>query len=115
MLNWDGILSRHRLNEFSPYAGVGELGNGGWSWVLSVGFGIGVALYLIELAIIFFARQNRPVLSVALIALTLVFTLFLSQYTLRAAVRMLYYASGLTFAGLLVTGRRTSEMNEGAG
>lgn len=95
LMGWADIAPGHRLNYFTPYAGIGELGNAGWPYVLFVGAVLGVALCYLDLSVGHFIRIGQQAVALLLLCLTLVLLLFLTQYNLRAGFRMVYYGSAV--------------------
>jgi len=95
LMGWADIAPGHRLNYFTPYAGIGELGNAGWPYVLFVGAVLGVALCYLDLSVGHFIQIGQQAVALLLLCLTVVLLLFLTQYNLRAGFRMVYYGSAV--------------------
>jgi hypothetical protein len=95
---WYDISSQFFLNKFTPYAGVGELGNVGWLAVVLFGIGIGLVLGWADGVV----RQNlaagHHVFAAAILGLSGLFALQMVQYTLRSSLRLLLYLVALEIA-----------------
>lgn len=115
---WYEIAGAHRLNTYTPYAGVGELQNVGWAATIVGCLVIGVVLGHLDARSKAWIRHGIPVVGLVLVAMAGLFTLMIVQYNLRTAARLLYYAVALDvttmawvwFRGLLrrQTGSETS-------
>jgi hypothetical protein len=95
IVGWYDIAPYHRLNAYTPTAGLGELGNAGWLSVILGSFIIGVVLAWIELRSRRLLIAGKQFFGLALITLSALFLLNFIQYNLRTAVRFLYYAFAL--------------------
>jgi hypothetical protein len=88
---WYEYADQMRINIYTPYAGVGELGNHGMGYVVVYFFIAGIILALGDRAVIRFMERGHGVLSLALVGLAGLFYLYSIQYNLRSSTRMLYY------------------------
>jgi hypothetical protein len=89
---WYDISDRMMLNPYTPYSGIGELGNVGWWAVVAFGVGIGVVLAWLEIAVRKNVNAGSHVYPAILLGISGLFALQLIQYTLRSGMRMLLYA-----------------------
>jgi len=102
LTNWYEIAPTLRLNEFTPFNAIGELGH----------FGLAVvALYFVALGLLFgltwrlrnsLRRRGAALFSVLVIGLTLLICLTATQYNLRSTTRLAYYLVFLTVGLKLV-------------
>lgn len=88
---WYEYADRMRINIYTPYAGVGELGNHGMAYVVIYFFVAGIILALGDRAVMRFMERGHGVLSLALVGLAGLFYLYSIQYNLRSSTRMLFY------------------------
>lgn len=95
---WYDIAPTMRLNVYTPYAGVGELANYGWAYLLVYFAAAGVLLGLLDLQAQRLLRDRLPILALAGVGLTALFVLYSIQYNLRPATRMLLYAMAAAVA-----------------
>jgi hypothetical protein len=114
---WYDVAPALRLNYFTPYGALGEMGNAGWLFVVVFAVALGLSLGFIQ-------RSGRyltgfPVLSawhLAAVGLTFLFVVQLTQYNLRSEMRLLYYALSidivLNVASILL-GSEWSKTGEG--
>jgi hypothetical protein len=96
---WYEYADRMRINIYTPYAGVGELGNHGMGYVIVYFFVAGIILALGDRAVMRFMERGHGVLSLALVGLAGLFYLYSIQYNLRSSTRMLFYG---ILAGILL-------------
>ncbi len=115
---WYDIASFHRLNAYTPAAGLGELANAGWVATVIVCLLIGATLAWLDVRSKLHTAKGRQMLGLAIVMVSSLFLLFFVQYNLRSAIRLLYYAlaldlvafAALTFRGVLASrSRRTPE------
>jgi hypothetical protein len=92
---WYEVAPYHRLNLYTPTAGLGELGNAGWVATIIVSFLIGFALAWIEIRSKTLLATGKQLIGLALITFSALFFLFFVQYNLRSAIRFLYYGLAL--------------------
>lgn len=105
MTDWPLIYRSLRINQFTPYSGLGELGNHGWPvlvvYMLAAGalFGVlsGVATRL--------GGVRSAVATIALTGLSALSVLNLMQYNLRSGTRLLWYGLALVALLWLTRGR----------
>lgn len=96
---WYEYADQMRINIYTPYAGIGELGNHGIGYVVAYCFIAGIILALGDRAVIRFMDRGHGVLSLALVGLAGLFYLYSIQYNLRSSTRMLLYGIA---AGILL-------------
>jgi hypothetical protein len=92
LAGWYDIAPYHRLNAYTPVAGLGELWNAGLLATAIVSLLLGAILAWLEIRAKRLLANGKQILSLVLIVLSTLFLPFFMQYNLRAAVRMLYYA-----------------------
>ena len=96
---WYEVADKHRLNIFTPYPALGELGNAGIRTVIVYYLFLGVFLSYLDSRIRFYLRSNRPGIPLAILGLCGLFVLLSLQYNLRSANRLLLYALIVDFGG----------------
>jgi len=89
---WYEIADRHRLNIYTPYPALGELGNAGTVAVVAYYAFVGVVLAYLGRRVRFYLATRRPLVPLALLGLVDLFVLYSLQYNLRSANRLLLYA-----------------------
>lgn len=104
---WYDISGSLRLNAYTPYSGVGELGNLGWPAVAGFWFGIGVVLQWLDGRCREMARAGMSMWAVAVVGMSGLFALSMCQYNVRNSQRNLLYTVALV-AALHLWGRRRS-------
>ena len=92
MAGWYQVAPQHRLNIYTPYAAVGELGNAGYGTVVVYFLAVGLLLALFDRRVRALLQDGRQAHALAIVGLIGLFCLFTVQYNLRASTRMLYYA-----------------------
>lgn len=110
-IGWYDVAPALRINTYTPFAGVGELGNHGILVAVLYFLTAGMILALFDRQIIRLLASNRQVLGLALIGLSVLFLLYSVQYNLRSSTRMLLY--GLLvymFLGLFFSLHSTKEV-----
>ena len=107
---WYDIANSHRLNAYTPTAGVGELGNAGWEITVFVCLLIGAALAYIDVRSKRLMARDKQLFGLALVLLSALFLLMLSQYNLRSATRMLYYAVAVDVLATTLISRARSKL-----
>lgn len=100
------IGASHRLNNVTPYAGVGELGNFGWVTVLGYFFFVGLLLGYFDRRVRVLLNNNRQIQALALCGLLGLFAIFSIQYQLRTCSRLLIYAIALDLIFRLLSRRK---------
>lgn len=108
---WYEIASSHRLNYFTPMAGIGELRNYGWSKLILFMLVTGAVLGYFEGRLAAMALAGRNLIGMAYIGLAAIFAFVSLSYNLRSSTRYLYYglAIDLVFRFALVLLRRRSD------
>ena len=95
---WHAIEPSHRLDAFSPYSTIGELGNYGLP-ILAVYFSVaGALLALLDSRARELIAGGQQLHGLALTALGLLFPVLSLQYQLRTDTRVLYF--GLVLLGV---------------
>jgi hypothetical protein len=92
---WYGISRTMRLNAFTPFSGIGEVGNVGWWAVVAVWVGIGVVLAWLDARCHRLMFAGNQVGVACIVGLAGMFAVASVQYNLRAAQRDLVYATVL--------------------
>ena len=95
---WYDIAQDMRINSYTPYAGVGELANSGTGYLVGYFLVVGLVLGVLDHQVQRLLRKGLPYLGLATVGLTGLFVLYIVQYNLRSATRMLLYAMLLGFA-----------------
>jgi hypothetical protein len=108
MAGWYQVAPQHRLNIYTPYAAVGELGNAGYATVIAYFAVVGLLLALLDRRVRALLRDGRQAHALAIVGLTGLFCLFTVQYNLRASTRMLYYAVAVDLLFVLIYKVRSS-------
>lgn len=106
MSGWYDIAPAHRLNEYTPFAGLGELANAGWGVTIACCMVIGAVLAYLDAQVKQLIERGLQMAALAIVGLSGLFLLFFVQYNLRAAGRMLYYAVALDLLAVLWLWRR---------
>ncbi|GGO79148.1 hypothetical protein [Nocardioides deserti] len=107
MAGWDEVVVSHRLNYYTPFSGVGELGAIGGLKLFMVACLVGVLLAVLDYFVHRSLRSSAILIPLICFGMACMFALFFSQYTVRASFRILYYALLLLLASSLF--KRTSE------
>jgi hypothetical protein len=89
---WYAIASAHRINLFTPYAALGELGNHGWLVLVGYCLVVGAILGHLDNSVRQLLAGGRQAYGLALLALAGLFMVISTQYNLRTATRLMYYA-----------------------
>jgi hypothetical protein len=98
LVGWYDVAPLHRLNDYTPYGAVGELGNAG-SWaVIGYFFVIGLIMAHLDRRVRSLLMNGRTAHALLIVGLVGLFCLFNQQYNLRQSTRMVYYALALDFA-----------------
>lgn len=92
---WYDISGQFLLNRYTPYAGIGELGDVGWLAVMLFGLGIGLVLGWAEGVVRRHLAVGNHVFAAAMLGLSGLFALQMVQYTLRSSMRLLLYLIAL--------------------
>ncbi|GAA1273073.1 hypothetical protein GCM10009609_40200 [Pseudonocardia aurantiaca] len=110
MTDWGRIGPLLRLNQYTPFSGIGELALHGWAALVGVLFTAALALSAMQRLAEKAPGAGRVLLQVAGIGLAALFVLDLLQYNLRAGVRVFYYYAALVAVvrvGAKLSQRRT--------
>lgn len=91
LTDWPVLSNRLRVNNYTPYSGLGELGAHGWLALLSYAALVGFALAIVHRIISGLPDRVRPTALVLSIALTVLFSIDMLQYNLRSATRLMWY------------------------
>ncbi len=92
---WYKIAGQHRLNPFTPFAGLGELGNSGWPILVGYCLAAGFVLAYLDQRMRTLLGRGQQLYGLALVGLGGLFVLLSTEYNLRSATRLLYYAVAL--------------------
>ena len=104
LAGWYDQAESLRINVYTPYAGVGELGNYGMGYVVSYFLVAGCLLALLDRTVIRLMVRGHGVMSLALVAMAGLFLLYSVQYNLRSSSRMLIYGVILAVAISFLSG-----------
>jgi hypothetical protein len=100
---WYEIARTLRLNQFTPYSAIGELGNYGPAVFAAVFAGIGLLLGVAQrLNDLLFREQLWKLVGVAALGLTFVFVIQFAQYNLRSNMRYLYLMLLIQIAAVVI-------------
>jgi hypothetical protein len=90
---WYEIAPTLRLNYFTPYGALGEVGNQGWIVALIFAFCLGLIFGVIQKIGAFLLANSRVGgFHMVSLGITFIFIVQFTQYNLRSEVRLLYYA-----------------------
>jgi hypothetical protein len=103
--DWYDWLPVLRLNFYTPYSAIGELGNYGWVVLVAVLAGVGCIAGYLDRRVRTLMGSGQHVVALALVGLAALFAVFCLQYDLRAASRMLLYAIVLDVAARIILPR----------
>jgi hypothetical protein len=103
---WHQIEPSHRLDQYSPYSTIGELGNYGLLILAAYYSLAGAVLALLDSRARELVAHRQPLLGLPLIALGFLFPILSLQYQLRTDTRILYY--GLVLVGIIAFLRRSA-------
>ncbi|MEJ2862450.1 hypothetical protein [Actinomycetospora flava] len=95
---WYDVASSVRINPYTPYATIGELGNHGWVVVVVFWLIAGLFLGYLAVRIPSLTAAGHRGMALVLTALPLLFILYSLQYNLRSSVRLLVYAALIDLA-----------------
>jgi hypothetical protein len=87
-----------RLNPFTPYSAIGELGNYGWVTLILVSAGLGGLLGYLDGRVGRLLSSGQELVALAIVALCGLFAVNGLQYDLRSAFRLIVYAVALDVA-----------------
>lgn len=92
-IGWYAIAPSLRLNVYSPYSGLGELGNHGPVALLLVLIAIGLVMAALALLGSYLStRLIGRFIAAGVLAVQLLFAVQFTQYNLRGDIRLLYYS-----------------------
>lgn len=112
---WYQIAAVHRLNVYSPYGAVGELGNVGPVAVIGYFFVLGLLMAFLDRRVRAHLLAGRQAPALVVIGLVGLFCLYNQQYNLRQSTRMVYYAVAVelaVMAFLWLRNRRRPEQDD---
>jgi hypothetical protein len=90
---WYDIAPALRLNYFTPYGALGEIGNQGWTVTLIFAFFLGIFFALIQnMGSVLLKNSKLGLLHIISLGIIFVFIIQFTQYNLRSEMRLLYYA-----------------------
>jgi hypothetical protein len=112
---WYDIADSHRLNIYTPTAGLGELGNAGWEMAILVCLMLGAVLAYVDVRSKRLMARDKQLFGLALVLLGALFLLLITQYNLRSATRMLYYAVALDVLATTLIMRTRSKVTQRPG
>jgi hypothetical protein len=102
-VGWYDIASSERLNFYTPYAAMGEVGNRGV--VIAFYAVVGILLGLLELRVRQYLGKGRALFALLPVALSALYVLSSFQYNLRTSTRVLLYAVAIELVMAVMTGR----------
>lgn len=109
-LGWPVISRSLRLNAFTPYSAIGEIGNHGFLFAAIYFLALGIVLGLIQRGVSTLLRQGwTRIFAVVILGVLFLFVVQSTEYNLRSTIRYVYLAGGLTlllFAVDALRGRR---------
>jgi hypothetical protein len=108
LVGWPDVAARLRLNPFTPYSALGEIGNYGVGPTIAIAGGIGVALGYLDRRVRVWRSTSASVVGLVLVGLSVLFAVYLLQYDLRSAFRMIVYGVVLELICRLVVRRRAA-------
>lgn len=105
---WYGEAAELRINAYTPYAGIGELGNYGTAHLVAYCVAVGMILGVFERQVRELGRDGMAPLALIPVGLAGLFVLYAVQYNLRTASRMLIYgiAASVALAAVAAVARR---------
>lgn len=106
--DWYDWQPRLRLNFYTPYSAIGELGNYSWPVLVAVMAGVGCIAGYLDRRVRTLMGSGQQLVALALVGLVALFAVFCLQYDLRAATRMLLYAVVLDVLGRLFLARQAA-------
>lgn len=112
LVGWYDVASTMGLNRATPYSGLGELGNAGWSWVAIVWIVVGILLTILERAAYVSVKNEQQVFAVAIVGLAGLFAITVTQYNFRNAQRDLIYAVLVALIVWLLPKRKSGPTTE---
>jgi len=95
---WYEISESMRINSFVPYSAIGEIGQQNLTFFATFWIFIGALLGYLEERVQTLLTDGRRAVALALLSLTLFFSLLVTEYNVRAAMRMLIYAIAIDLA-----------------
>jgi hypothetical protein len=95
---WYGIEPQLRINIYTPYNALGELGNYGWLALVGFYTSLGVYLCHLENHVRRLLFRGQGLFALPLFALACLFLALTLEYNLRSCVRILYYLFALELA-----------------
>lgn len=107
---WYAVADQLRINIYTPYSAIGELGNYGVAYVIGYCLIAGVVLALGDRVVMRFFARGHDVLSLVAVGLAGLFYLYSIQYNLRSATRMLYYGIAACIIWELISRRMVAKI-----
>lgn len=104
--DWYSYAPALRLNIFTPYSSLGELGNYGWGTLIAVLAVAGLLLGYLDRRVRTLLGDGWHVTALVVVGLTALFAVLFLQYNLRASVRLLLYAVVIDLAVRMVASHR---------
>lgn len=101
LTNWEGIRGDLRIDPVTPFSGLGELGSFGLVLVATFFLAIGALLSVLQCSLTRLSEVRALFGSLAGIGLTLLFSITMLQYNLRAGARIIWYL-GILLAAIRV-------------
>lgn len=92
LAGWGEIQDSLRLNMYTPYNTLGELGSHGWTAVVFVAFVAGFGLSLSTRIASKMQGAYAMIAMVVVLAIVALFSVTVLQYNLRASMRLVWYA-----------------------
>jgi hypothetical protein len=107
MLGWPVLSRTLRLNAYTPYSTIGEIGNHGFFFAVVFFLALGVALGLIQRGIAHLLHRGwTRIFGVVILGVLVLFVVQSIEYNLRSTIRYVYLAAGLTAVLVAVTAFR---------
>jgi hypothetical protein len=108
---WGEVSQQLRLNFYTPYAALGELGNQGWLFFAIACVCLGLALGFVQRSS--WQLADHPTLGVLRfvpLGLSYLFVLQMTQYNLRSEMRLIWYSLFIAVALLVWRGLETARV-----
>lgn len=112
MTDWPVMAPSLRINIYTPFNAVGELAAMGWSALVGYGLFAGLILGVLSRIAGGLPTKWRLVGVIAVMGLTVLFSVTLLQYNLRTGTRLLWYAAAVLLALRVVTSRSAKQRGQ---
>ena len=89
---WENFQESLRATKYIPYNALGELLNYGWPWLTFYYMLVGLLAAWLEVSANYFQRQRSQLGYIVGCGMLLLFSIVSTQYNLRSATRLLWYA-----------------------